>query len=384
MHPLEPIARSSFRPLPSKEGFSLLELLLVVAILSSVAFVVTSTVTNDVSQVRYEDTRNRLTAIRRAIVGSSNPELWAKGLQSGYVVDNGRLPENIDALVRRPGDYETEETVYYFHSYRTVVPLFDNGTTDFWFEEPEHLLKKGHRGSYLFGAFNQIYRDGWGTSKTEDFEENHGWGLDLEINENDDDENDVVEMDVYSFGMNGVSGSPDSSYEEELYMSPSISSNDWQITLTAGVTIRNLTEFDIDLSENGSNAPIKAVFLVYKNYSANGEGLDETGKEYIDTYPDDDKYVYSWDIINSETNETFSLNVDEEIVLNFPANTQIPIGEHLLILVATPAGKDASPDFSTLLTNDETNGESTLPHYVTKRVKFYARGGVPDLVLEIR
>ncbi len=394
MHPLEPIARSSFRPPPSKEGFSLLELLLVVAILSSVAFVVTSTVTNDVSQVRYEDTRNRLTAIRRAIVGSSNPELWAKGLQSGYVVDNGRLPENIDALVTIPTN-SSDHVEVSFHPFGIFSPYFspysDSDSTDEisvddeagnFLPNGEHQLMKGHRGAYLYGAINSSYRDGWGTKRYADDEEdaaNHGWNV----------YEDGDELIVESFGMDGESGpGTGDPYEADMFMSPSISSNDCYVELEGrSVTVFNRTGYDLDLDD----AVFRVSLLIYLNGTAHE---DETGFEE-GVY----QAEYSWRRVGTATltktylDGTGDLLVSNSViqaadhfVLQFPELLEpIPIGEHLLVLSYLPEDGEETANLEDLTWSDAEKSASWIPpEYVTKRVKFYARGGVPDLVLEIR
>lgn len=76
-----------------QRGFTLLEMLLVVFILGMLAFTASAFVDNQDDQLRYEDTRNRLLAIRAAIVGKA-----ADSVPAGYVADNGVLPAEIDDL----------------------------------------------------------------------------------------------------------------------------------------------------------------------------------------------------------------------------------------------------------------------------------------------
>ncbi len=461
MHPLEPIARSSSCPPPSKEGFSLLELLLVVAILSSVAFVVTSTVTNDVSQVRYEDTRNRLTAIRRAIVGSSNPELWAKGLQSGYVVDNGRLPENIKALVTIPDSEDAHVDVSY-HPYGLYIPYFDptpnevmdgykisDGSNDpFPLPASGHLMK-GHRGSYLLGALQGEYRDGWGTRRSSGGEDSltspsaDEYGYGTAESDDDDDYNFgwVVtvneptkklhhdEFYVDSFGMDGEKGEASGlsnyqAYEEDVLMEPPVFSGDWEVDIAGrSVKVYNKTGYDLDLK----NAEFYASILVYLNgnvhedpsidvsVSRNDAGRYEAPSNWrrvdamgpADTsLPDDDpgplsvKYLDGngdgYVVVDANDPED-TQGAESYFELTFPSDTApIPAGEHLLILVYAPDDdeEEETPNLEGLeipeyYNKDGSGGETKWddwipPEYVTKRVKFYARGGVPDLVLEIR
>ena len=87
------------RAIPPETGFTLLELLLVVTILSSLALATVSFVENEDNQLRFEDTRARLERIRSAVLGPEYPD--GRTL-SGYAVDNGKLPESIKDLLERP------------------------------------------------------------------------------------------------------------------------------------------------------------------------------------------------------------------------------------------------------------------------------------------
>ena len=324
-------------------GFTLLELLLVVVILSAVAFMAMSTVGNNMSQVRYEDTRNRLNAIRTAILGPSSPELWAKGYISGYIADNGRLPGDINALVQMPTDYD---------SFQAVTPIYKEGQTGEITLPTSFQMIKGHRGSYLSGAIDDIIRDGWGTSGTADFATNHGWDVTAT----------ATTFQVNSFGMDGqpnqLTGDP---YEEDVAMSPSIFAEDWQVDVSgASVRVINRTSVNINL---GSAVSFTAALLVYQN--------DTTSSwQTVETLTTD---VTSLDNGNGLDNASAAWGESQDFVVTFPTgSTNIPVGEHLLVLVA---GND--PDL-------RNNGIGTSPNYVTTRVKFYPRGGVPDMVLEIR
>ena len=88
-------------PRGTQAGFSLLEMLIAVGILSAAAYVALDTVESDQGQLRYDLTEQRLKTIRRAIVGE--PGLSANGAPviSGFVADVGRLPECLEALVVR-------------------------------------------------------------------------------------------------------------------------------------------------------------------------------------------------------------------------------------------------------------------------------------------
>lgn len=76
-----------------QQGFTLLEMLLVVFILGMLAFTASAFVDNQDDQLRFEDTRKRLLAIRHAILGQDGG-----AAPGGYVADNGVLPGTINDL----------------------------------------------------------------------------------------------------------------------------------------------------------------------------------------------------------------------------------------------------------------------------------------------
>jgi prepilin-type N-terminal cleavage/methylation domain-containing protein len=327
-----------------KQGFTLLELLLVVVILSVVAFTMMSTIEDNVSQVRYEDTRNRLNAIRTAVIGPSSLATWERGIQSGFVVDNGKLPVNIDALVDRPANYST---------FGAVAPVFDQGgANEFDFTNapnPEkYQLMKGHRGGYLPKSTDDKYRDGWGTKDNDIGEDNanHGWSVTTNANE----------LFVESYGMDGQTGRLTSNpYEVDMSMSPMIVADDWQVDVSGRiVTVKNLSGFDVGSgSSAGLNMELKASLLVYENSETGGKWRQVTTAPITTAYPNGDLMSFA-----------------------LPSNTKIPVGEHLLVLVAD--------EKVNLEDADGTPGNWGGPDYVTKRIKFFSRGGVPDMVMEIR
>ena len=88
----------------TRGGFTLLELLLVVVIFSSLAFMMLANVADDTNQQRYDQTRTRLKTLRQAVVGHHEPALWAAGYMDGFVADTGGFSSSIECFVERPGD----------------------------------------------------------------------------------------------------------------------------------------------------------------------------------------------------------------------------------------------------------------------------------------
>jgi len=98
----------SFRSkLTECSGFSLIEVVLVVLIMSILASVAAQKYTGVMEQTRMDTTREEMTQIGEAIVG--NPALTSGGVRSdfGYVGDVGALPTDLDALVNNPGGFAT-------------------------------------------------------------------------------------------------------------------------------------------------------------------------------------------------------------------------------------------------------------------------------------
>jgi prepilin-type N-terminal cleavage/methylation domain-containing protein len=359
----------------SQRGLTLLELLLVVTILSAVAWMTLGAVSNNADQVRFEDTRNRLQAIRRAIIGDAGIPGWEKGIQGGFVVDNGRLPDNINGLVECPADYQ---------AYGVISPLFDpapdiNGFNDGGetaLSQVQNQLLKGHRSYYLTGSTSGGYRDGWGTKRDttgsasidcptvpggsgallgNDVDaDNHGWCVSLF--------NDGLYVD--SYGMNGEPGTTGIDYEQDIPMSEPVLAGDWQINLAgASARIINQSGADIDFSATSTN--VRASLLVFESGSG-GRWRRMTTDIALDACLDGD---------GDGLCGTPPMPAPRETTATLPA-ANVPAGEHLLVLVSDPDGIEHTSDDSLYV---DGTGQP-----VTGRVKFFSRGGVPYLALRIR
>ena len=92
-------AINSRRPLSRRAGFTLVELLVVIFILSTLALTGLALTDTADSQLRFEDTQARIRALRRAVIGEGEPVFAGRQLLSGFVADNGVLPDSIQSLV---------------------------------------------------------------------------------------------------------------------------------------------------------------------------------------------------------------------------------------------------------------------------------------------
>lgn len=361
----------------SVRGFTLLELLLVIVILSSMAWMLTGSIGDNISQVRYEDTRNRLKAISEAVLGPSSAAALESGVQGGYVVDNGLLPASIKALTVAPSG---------FAAWRLVTPLFDpapdssglNNGGEIALSQAEHLLMKGHRGAYVPASPKGWFRDGWGTNRSatgaagiacptvpdtanptegSDLDaDNHGWCVSLSGGG----------LYVDSYGMDGQAGKlSGGTYEEDMSMTPPVLPGDWEVDLTGrSVTLVNASGQDIDLVTLG--ARLRVSLLVFENSATGGAWRRLTTELVADAAANL--------VANGETTVTFPSAVS-------PASNKVPLGEHLLVLVSDPDEaahtSDDTPDLSSIT-------DWPARSYDSARVRFYSRGGVPAMKLEIR
>lgn len=157
-------------------GFSLLELLVVLGLMAAAAALALSSVGNRDNQNRFDETRNKIGAMRKAILGESaviNGQLSV----NGFVVDMGRLPESLEELLQEPDDCDLNTT-----GVQECGRNFD-ADKELWY---------GWNGPYIT-AVGTDYRDGWGnpaddqatkitTSTLDDLPENHGWHWDGTVN----------------------------------------------------------------------------------------------------------------------------------------------------------------------------------------------------------
>lgn len=185
--------RSILRWRARQRGFTLLELLVVVLILSALAFVALDTLQVDTNHVRFEDTRNRLLMMRDAVIGPRNVSLNGQPVIAGFVADVGRLPRCVQELVERVVDCDD-------------TPGADPESPREWVEDTVSgtRLYSGWRGPYISAIREQasglaVFRDGW-SNDLDGALPNHGWSL------FDGSSGDLI---VQSLGRDGVANTSD-------------------------------------------------------------------------------------------------------------------------------------------------------------------------------
>lgn len=140
-----------------RHGFTLIELLLVVFILAMLAASTSALVDGAHEQARFDDTRNRLEQIRRAVIGPDDLTLPT----AGFIADMGRPPSSLQELLQNPDP-----------SNPALLFKTDAATG----------VGTGWRGPYLRTLVAQSGRlefpDGWGNPDLVQDDPNFGWIFD--------------------------------------------------------------------------------------------------------------------------------------------------------------------------------------------------------------
>ena len=248
-------------------GFSLIELLVVVAILSAVSLVAFGSFAEDRTQIRYDDTRQRLQTIYRAVLGRNGPS--GNEASSGFVADNGDLPSDLATLLQ----------VGTLDSRAVRSPIFDPKPNDSTCENdgsvddialvattpatspnvyaPAAQLIKGHLGDYLGGlAVNGRFRDGWGNVSNTDDSLNFGWKTVIDsVNKT---------LSITSLGLDNADNGSNFAADFGVTMA----ANDWLIPISGWtVQVKNLSSSDISASIDGLSVSL----LVYVNAAGGGK-----------------------------------------------------------------------------------------------------------------
>lgn len=291
----------SVRAHAAQRGFTLLEMLLVVFILGMLAFTASAFVDNQDDQLRFEDTRNRLRAIRAAIVGKD-----ADSVPGGYVADNGVLPAEIDDLTNGiPTGYTTS-------ALQTPVLDSDPDTTS-GLDDATNIasltnqrLEKGWRATLYTPPGGAGFGDGWRAAGSAP---NYTWQL----------ASIPADLSIASQGKDGAVGGADYAAD----MTDTVAPAAWG-TEIVGLTVRLSNQSGADIASR-----LRASLLVFVNTASGGK----------------------WKRFSS--NDTPCLDGDGDglvgvtpcssgVTLTFPAggypggayaSTRVPLGRHLLVLV---------------------------------------------------
>jgi prepilin-type N-terminal cleavage/methylation domain-containing protein len=183
----------------SQLGFTLVELLLVILVLSSLALATTFLVDGLYEQSRFDDTKTRLQQIRQAIVGDTSRTLNGQPEIRGFVADMGRLPLNIKELL------EIGDQVPWALNALSAGDISSGISPVLTIR-----LDAGWRGPYLdtlpdSSDGQRRFRDGWGNGDLSDV--NFGWQYTAD---------DLSGVSVQSLGANGIADvTPETVYDAD-------------------------------------------------------------------------------------------------------------------------------------------------------------------------
>lgn len=252
--------RKTNRHFPNRHaaGFTLVELLLILFLLGSLALVTTAIVDGIDEQSRFDQTKSRLEQIRRAVIGDTSRTLNGQPDVRGFVVDMGRLPANLRELVAQGGMPAWG-----------LSAVSTTGVSSVTIELPG-----GWRGPYLetSPSFDGTpkFRDGWSNSGDSDDAMNFGWIFQLKKADGSvtSDLNEAVALQVRSHGLDGVSGievDTENPYATDFPASSQnlVEKNDvfvnidkLKIEFSKPVDTPSILQLEIYQSENGAIVPL--------------------------------------------------------------------------------------------------------------------------------
>lgn len=357
-----PIATDRARVHRHQWGMTLLELLVVIALMSVVGFMALSQVGDDLSQARYQDTENRLIALHRAIVGHEEPVFNGQRLFSGYAADNGVIPTKADGLsvlITQPNGFDDYDATSPFFDPEPDVSGYNNGM------DGDHLAEwrvfKGWRGPYLVtrpGEKNidpddpkPAYRDGWGNQGVDDVSDALDFGWDTTVPQ-------VNAFKIASLGRDGLPNPalPDRPEMYDADTSVAIGASHWMLDTDGWpVEILNETGRDMVLTYDGTatNPPcLRLSLLVYRNSSDTRKWRRLTSECVLPTNVSPitsdsegsciDGDLDGWVYTDDETDNTIPCSNQGSALVTFPVTglptKWIPEGRHLLLLVVDQGG----------------------------------------------
>lgn len=297
----------------SQQGFTLLELLVVIGLLGIVGLAATTYIIDTGELKRQDATEKRWDAIRKAIIGEPNLALNGSPYVSGYVADMGRLPNNIQELFVQ-GPQPAWQTV----QLSTVT------------ENVPGELSGGWRGPYLYTAGSAFYRDGWanvdsatrndGSGGVDDDATNFGW-----VVTPTGTPPAHTDLSILSLGNNNQTGGTEFNEDFPNTAIPIVSSNEWQLT---GATVSFNITFNKLVSDQ-TNLELRLYFFE-----------DTTLVEEISTT--------QFDQLTTDTAPN-----TQTIYVNGP----LPLGKYAAVVWCSAS--------NTVYDGDCTAGNTKLPYYFT-------------------
>lgn len=142
-------------------GFTLLELVVVVAVMGLISSMAMDVYTDNSNQKRFEATKERLAEIKFAIIGDPMMRVGSQAVLSGYYNDMDRLPKSLSELI-----YKCRTSTY------VGVISANQSTCE---ATAGNVWETDWKGPYLHNlqssGGNLVFQDAWGNSSAGNF----GW-----------------------------------------------------------------------------------------------------------------------------------------------------------------------------------------------------------------
>ena len=137
-----------------QQGFTLLEMVLVLLIMGMVASLSVAFIDNEDNQLRYQESMSKLTVLHDSVIAERRYQ--DQVLLSGFVIDNGVLPPGIPNLINTPPAG--------WIPYSSIQPQYKIRSSDSYTSLAEISLNKGYRIGSLRSGIDSLnnFKDGWG------------------------------------------------------------------------------------------------------------------------------------------------------------------------------------------------------------------------------
>ncbi|MDO9282577.1 MAG: prepilin-type N-terminal cleavage/methylation domain-containing protein [Methylotenera sp.] len=308
-------------------GFTLLEMLLVIALLGMMALTATALVDNFGEQDRFDVTKSRLQQIKMAIIGDANRTLNGEMAISGFVADMGRLPNNIEELIEPTGMLWAAIDI---SGVSGVVGQLYGG----W--HGPYLDVMPSSGASAVRAF----RDGWGN---DDGTSNFGWNFVSGVNA----------LSVQSYGSDGPSGVGTDVYEVD-YPAPAagnlVEVNDWALDVSS---VNFNIVFNKPPAVDESSLKLRLYFL------------EEAAVEFEDN-----------DAVFGLSGLTSVSSVQPKLVSISPADP-LPMGKYAAVVVCSNADPDLTPFDDNIFNGSCSSSSNHPPYYFTLLPKMQLPINIP-------
>ncbi len=165
-------------------GFTLLELVVVVAVMGLISTMAMDVYTDQSNQKRFEATKERLAEIKFAIIGDPMMRVGSQAVLTGFYDDMAELPNDIDGLISDPknkGECDNSGVITLTDETSCISPAT---WTSYW------------RGPYLHNLQSKngslVFNDAWGNAFDWDYSSSPGnlivtsAGLNRDINPSDE------------------------------------------------------------------------------------------------------------------------------------------------------------------------------------------------------